>query len=441
MNSPRAVAFDPAGNIYIADYGNQRIRKITLDGNVATWAGTGTRGYSGDGGLATAAGLNNPISVACDAAGNLYIADSGNNRIRRIDTNGIITTIAGTGAQDYLDSGDDGPALKAALYSPQGIAVGISGAIFVTEPSVDDVRQLTPSGSGPVLTIVSAHLGNFAAGQDGVYTLSVANAAGAGPTSGTVTVNEILPLGLSVQSLSGPGWTCNGANCTRSDPLRGGVSYPPITVAVSTPFNATGQTAQLTNQVIVSGGGAPALGTEDFTLVAPFRIDAVVNGASFAGSPCPGSIATIFGSSLAAQPGSAASVPLPLSIGSTTVLINGIMAPVWYVSPTQINFQMPAEVAPGPATVVVNAGGGSAPVFSLNVPLAAPGIITYGNNLAVAENPDGNLVNTNDPAVPGGVITVYMTGLGPLNYPVATNSLSACRPVVNSHSSGLGNDR
>ena len=97
LDEPWGVAVDGSGNLYIADRGNNRIRKVNTAGVITTFAGTGTSGNSGDGGPATAARLNEPYGVAADGAGNIYIADYSNNRIRKVDTAGMITTFAGTG--------------------------------------------------------------------------------------------------------------------------------------------------------------------------------------------------------------------------------------------------------------------------------------------------------------------------------------------------------
>ena len=113
LNSPADVAVDGSGNLYIADTGNDRIRKVDTSGTITTIAGSGASGFSGDGGPATAARLNSPADVAVDGSGNLYIADTGNDRIRKVDTSGTITTIAGSGASGF--SGDGGPATAARL--------------------------------------------------------------------------------------------------------------------------------------------------------------------------------------------------------------------------------------------------------------------------------------------------------------------------------------
>ena len=121
------ISLHHLGNIYIADQLNHRIRKVTVStGIISTIAGTGTGGYSGDNGAATSATLDYPRGVGLDIAGNVYIADGGNNRIRKVTiSTGIITTIAGTGTTSY--SGDNGQATSAALYYPIGVAVDSAG--------------------------------------------------------------------------------------------------------------------------------------------------------------------------------------------------------------------------------------------------------------------------------------------------------------------------
>src|SRR5262249_45297726 len=129
---PRGLAFDGAGSLYIADHVDNRVRKIGTDGRITTLAGTGGNGgFSGDGGPATAAQLSNPQAVAADKAGNVYIADTGNNRIRKVATDGKIQTVAGPGVSGV--TGDGGPATSAWLNAPIGVAVDASGNFFISE--------------------------------------------------------------------------------------------------------------------------------------------------------------------------------------------------------------------------------------------------------------------------------------------------------------------
>jgi hypothetical protein len=142
--SPSGVAVDGAGNLYIADMGNNRIRKVTPGGTITTVAGTGTSGYNGDNIAATSAEVN-PYGVAVDGAGNFYIADYGNSRIRKVTPGGIITTVAGTGTPGY--SGDNGAATSAELDGPYGVAVDGTGNLYIADVGNNVIRKVTPGGT------------------------------------------------------------------------------------------------------------------------------------------------------------------------------------------------------------------------------------------------------------------------------------------------------
>jgi trimeric autotransporter adhesin len=144
LSFPQQVAVDGAGNLYIADCLNNRIRKVDTSGIITTFAGNGTSGFGGDGGPAIRAPLNFPDSVAVDAAGNLYIADSSNNRIRRVDVNGIIATVAGNGTTGF--SGDGGDARKAALNLPTDVAVDTTGNLYVADSTNNRIRKVDTNG-------------------------------------------------------------------------------------------------------------------------------------------------------------------------------------------------------------------------------------------------------------------------------------------------------
>ncbi|MDE0473746.1 MAG: Ig-like domain-containing protein, partial [Gammaproteobacteria bacterium] len=142
IDSPRDVALDTAGNLYIADANNHRIRKVDSSGVITTVAGTGTAGFGVDGGPATGTLINEPQDVAVDRAGNLYIAERVVHRIRKVGTNGLIATIAGTGRRGF--SGDGGPATSARLYEPRGIAVDRAGNLYIADTLNRRIRKLTP---------------------------------------------------------------------------------------------------------------------------------------------------------------------------------------------------------------------------------------------------------------------------------------------------------
>ncbi len=161
LYQPYGVAFDGAGNMYIADNENNRIRKVTTAGIITTVAGTGAQGYSGDGGQATAAELYTPTGIALDAAGNLYIVDEDNFVIRKVTTAGIITTVAGNNAGGY--SGDGGQATAAEILRPYGMTVDAAGNLYIADTQNNRVRKVNTSG---IITTI-AGTGTGAYGGDG----------------------------------------------------------------------------------------------------------------------------------------------------------------------------------------------------------------------------------------------------------------------------------
>ena len=144
LNYPGGIALDSSGNLYIADTSNSRIRKITPQGVISTVAGSGQAGFSGDGGPATSARINNPRDIAVDGSGNLFIADSNNYRIRKVTPEGVISTIAGTGTFGF--SGDGGPALSASMGYVIGLAMDGAGNLWFSDTNNQRIRKITPTG-------------------------------------------------------------------------------------------------------------------------------------------------------------------------------------------------------------------------------------------------------------------------------------------------------
>jgi sugar lactone lactonase YvrE len=142
LTDPGGLAFDDRGNLYVADYTS--VRKIDPSGTIATVAGTGRAGFSGDGGPATEAKLT-AYDVAFDSEGNMYIADSDDQRIRKVDKDGIITTVVGSGKEGY--SGDGGPATEAALRGPSGVALDGEGNLFISDHYNSVVRKVDRNGT------------------------------------------------------------------------------------------------------------------------------------------------------------------------------------------------------------------------------------------------------------------------------------------------------
>jgi sugar lactone lactonase YvrE len=180
LGEPMGIAVDSTGNLYIADLHNHRIRMVTPTGIISTIAGNGNWGYTGDGGLATAAQLNNPSGMAVDSAGNLYIADSYNNRIRKVTTAGIISTVAGNGTEGYGD--DAGLATSARLHAPSGMAIDFSGNLYIADGGNNRIRKVTTAG---IISTVAGN-GNWGYSGDG----SLATAAQFGSLDG-VAVDSV----------------------------------------------------------------------------------------------------------------------------------------------------------------------------------------------------------------------------------------------------------
>ncbi|MCU1453985.1 MAG: Sugar lactone lactonase YvrE [Acidimicrobiales bacterium] len=153
LSSPSGGTADAAGNRYLADTGSNQVRKVSVAGTISVLAGTGTADFTGDGGQATAASLNAPQAVAVDTAGNVYIADTGNNRVRRVATSGVISTYAGSGTQTPYSVGDGGPANAAALAQPSGLAFDASGRLVVADGT--GLRRVAADGTIGSVTLLS----------------------------------------------------------------------------------------------------------------------------------------------------------------------------------------------------------------------------------------------------------------------------------------------
>ncbi|WP_406429997.1 NHL repeat-containing protein [Streptomyces sp. NBC_00631] len=152
LYNPYGTAVDGAGNLYIADASNHRVRKVTPGGIITTVAGNGQAGFVSDGGPAVATSLNNPYAVAVDGAGNLYIADHSNHRVRKVTPGGIITTVAGNGQAGFVSDG--GPAVATKLHYPLGVAVDRSGILYIADQNNHRVRKVTPDG---IITTVAGN--------------------------------------------------------------------------------------------------------------------------------------------------------------------------------------------------------------------------------------------------------------------------------------------
>ncbi len=213
LDTPTHVAVDASGNLFIADWDNYRVRKVDTNGLISTVAGNGTNGYSGDGGPATNASLSQPSGVAVDAFGNLFIADEDNARLRKVDTNGLITTVAGNGTNG--DAGDGGPATNGSIGQVNGIAVDAPGNLFIADTVNNRIREVPVFG--PTLLVAG-----ISATNAGAYDVVVTSPSGS-VTSSVAVLTVAYPPGVAALPQTEIAFL--GSNVTLSVPVTGS---PPL---------------------------------------------------------------------------------------------------------------------------------------------------------------------------------------------------------------------
>ena len=474
FSSPEAVAIDASGNIYIADTNNNRIRKVDTSGNLTTYAGNGTAGYLGDAAAATAAELNKPSGLVIDSSGNLYIADSANHVIRMVNSAGTITTYAGNNIAGY--QGDNGVATGAELNTPTSVALDTLGNLYIADSKNGLIRKVTSTGTistllgsgatngrlnNPISVAVDAS-NNFYIADNGnkrilkyaggiLTTLAGDGNPGFSGDNGPSTAAELNnPAGVAVDS-SGNLYIadCNNSRVRVITPAgiittiagNGFFNYygdggPATSAALNFP---RGVTVDSKGNIYVSDSNNHAIRL--LQPVFPVISDSgVTNAASYVPQISPGALASVFGMNFA-QSALSASVPFPTALGSVSVTVNGRAAPITYVSPQQVNFQVPWETSTGTATVAVSVNGGAGKSVTVPVTTAGPGIFVYGSGQAIAANSDFTLNAPGNPAAAGSTIVVYLTGSGPLDNPVATGAVTPSSPlsrVTSSFSATIG---
>lgn len=378
LNAPTGIAIDAANNIYFCDTRNHRVRKIGADGKISTIAGNGTKGELGDGAAATDAELNSPTGVAVDPAGNVYIADQMNHRIRKVDKDGIISTVAGVGLPGY--AGNGGLATSAKLFYPCCIALDKQGNLFIADRTNNRVRRVDAAAG-----TISLAAGNGRFGDD--LDIDAAKA------------RLRFPAGLAADS-AGRVYFSDNANSR---------------VKLLTP--AADNPAGIQGPSILADGG-------------------VVSDPSFGGytSIAPGAWIEIYGSNLAllAREWSAADFEdgrAPTSLEGSAVLIGGQRAYIASVSPTMIRALVPFGVGEGRQTVVVETPSGRSAPYSVAVEPLLPGILAPaslraggrqltaavlggGGGYALPPGLAGDAPAR--PARPGDEVILYGAGFGPV---------------------------
>jgi uncharacterized protein (TIGR03437 family) len=464
LSSPSGLFLDSSGNLYFCDSVNQRVRKIS-NGTITTIAGNGTSGYSGDKGPATSAALFNPTGVAVDLSGNVFIADASNHVVREV-SNGNITTFAGNNTGGY--SGDGGPANAAQLAFPTAVTVDGSGNVYIADSGNNAIRKVAggtiftilggdatgdrfhvpndiafdkkgnlliadtqgrrilewPASGGPVAVLAGD--GNIGfSGDDGpAPDATLADPVGVGADSaGYVYVADTVNSRIRKISPSGIITTVAGTG----DPAYGGDGGAATAANLLFPRSVV---VDPTGKVYIADTGSNTI--RMLRIVPPVIAgNGIVNAASFGPQISPGSLATMFGSNFTGTGLQAsAALPLPDSLGGVSVSVNGKPAPALYINSKQVNFQVPWSTAPGSAAVTLSVNGEVSNTVHVPVLAAAPGLFFFfGSGRAVVQNQDHTLNSTGNAAKVGSTITAYLTGSGVVSPPVKDGEPASAGPL------------
>jgi len=426
LNGPLGVCVDAAGSVYVNDNGNKRVRKIA-NGVITTIAGTGSASNSGDGGAATAAGFVIPIRCAVDRSNNLYIADQGAFRVRIIDPRGNINTFAGNGTQGF--SGDGGPATSAAMNNPTAVATDAAGNVYITDQFNHRIRMVDTSG---VIQTVAGN-GTSAYGGDGGPVLSASfSFPGSVAVDRAGNLFIVDTNAQRIRKVSGGIITTIAGTGTAGF---GGDGGPPLQAMLSGPFAIALDNAgniyigDTTNNRVRKISGV-AIGTNPSITSA-----GVTNGASFQTGIAPGAIVTIFGYNLGANSGQIITAPgltwLP-QLSGVTVTIDGTAVPVYRVLnlngqeqlSVQAPFSLAGKIAQTVSVVVTNAAGTS---VSVNVPVlgAQPGIFLLDSNNNGTVHANGSIVTSANAAARDETVIIYLTGMGAVDNPPASGQAAS----------------
>jgi uncharacterized protein (TIGR03437 family) len=366
LNAPQGIAVDGAGNLYIAELSVSRIRKVSSNGVLTTVAGNGITSYWGDGGPATDAALHGPRGVAVDASGNLYIADTGNNVIRKVSPDGIIATLAGTGVAEY--SGDGGPATSAQLNGPSRVAIDAAGNLYVADTGNNAVRQNQVTGRGLAIQAVTNAAGEFI-GPVAPGEVVVVYGSGLGPAQ--LALYGLDSTGLVPANLAGTRVLFNGTPAP--------VLYSWATqVAAVVPYTVAGSSVQVVAQylgqtsaplTVPVAASAPGLFTSDYSgkgQAVAINQDGSANSAAHPAQQ--ESLISLFvtgagQTSPAGADGLPASEPPPVpnlsvtvTIGGQTAEIESVGGAIGLVSVIEVKARIPSGIQTGSAPVTVQVG-------------------------------------------------------------------------------------
>ena len=424
LSSPEGVAVDGNGNVYIADTANSKIRRVTVAGSISTFAGSGTPGYAGDGAAAGSAQLNFPTSVAVDTSGNVYIADYLNSAVRKVTTGGTISTIAGTGVQGY--SGDNAAGNKARLNGPQNVAVDSAGNVYIADQGNNRVRMV--SASGNIVTIAGTGDPGFA-GDGGLALnahvtpagVAVDNTGAVYISDGGSRVRKVIPGGgiLTVAGTGTPGYSGDGGIATTA------ALNQPTGLATDSKGNVfiadTGNNA--VREMVAVGGN---LSIAAVTNGATNRIGAISPGevlVLYGSGIGPANLATNSPNSNGVY---------TTTFAGTTVYINGIAAPILYTSAGQVSVLVPFGLQSSQAQIYITFNGQTSVPVTAPVAQTTPSLFTLdfsGTGQAAAVNQDqtGTINGPTHPANAGSFISLYGTGGGALQT-AAANGLVAAGP-------------
>ena len=458
LDTPLGLARDLNGNWYVADSQNLRVRRVSPQGNIATFAGAGPSAPS-PGTQATSIRLSLPNSVAIDSGGNLYFSDATANRIRRVSPDGTITTIAGADGPGL--QGDDGPASRATLNNPTGIAIDSENTLYIADTGNNRIRKITQTGQistiagggdntadeGTGLTVkliqptavATDRNGNIYIAETGGNRIRLLTRAGTLTTLAGAQSNLNQPRGLRVTENGDVIFADSGSNTVRRLSSTGDLTIIAGTGAAGFTGDggpATSATLNSPSDVALDPDGSiwisdsgnnriRKLAVAEFAPVPPAAVTdtfSVTHSATMLEQAvAPGEVVSIFGAGLGPETGAIGRLTsariLETTVAGTQVLFDGTPAPLFYVQDKQINAQVPYIIAGRPETeVTVMIGGVVKNRKRVPVKEAVPGLLTLsgGTGPILAVNEDGNSNGASNPAARGSVVVLYATGDGQL---------------------------